>query len=205
MSAEDERLGKLLSSLCDVMKVAHARGLVNVLGGNASFRWGDGFYITPSQIPKHTLKPEDMVYVPFESEPEVSLSGRKASMEWRMHWEVYKRREDVRAVLHLHNPKTVALYSVGLETDFSNYIEGESINCISKVKLLREGSIELAKAVGGAVSKCNVVVLLNHGIVVVGKSLYHDLDIAEVLEDLSLTTLLKYFNDRFNRILMSLK
>ena len=199
MSAEDERLGKLLNSLCDVMKVAHARGLVNVLGGNASFRWGDGFYITPSQIPKHTLKPEDMVYVPFESEPEVSLSGRRASIEWRMHWEVYRRREDIKAVLHLHNPRTVALYSLGLETDFSNYIEGESINCISKVKPLPEGSIELAKAVGEAVSKCNVAVLLNHGVIIVGKSLYHDLDTAEALEDLSLVTLLKYFN---NRILM---
>ena len=201
MAVEDERLGKLLNSLCDVMRVAHDRGLVNVLGGNASFRWGEGFYITPSQVPKHTLRPEDIVYVPFKSGPGLSLNGRKASMEWRMHGEIYSRRDDVKAILHVHNPRTVAIYSLGLEVSFRNYVEGESIDCVSKVKRFPEGSVKLAKAVGEAVGKCNAIVLLNHGIVVAGKTLYQVLDMAEALEDLSSVTLIELFVKGLRKIM----
>jgi L-fuculose-phosphate aldolase len=192
MSDENERLGKLLAALGDVMRLAHERGLVDLLGGNASFRWGDGFYITPSQVPKHILTPEDMVYVPFDLGPQLSLSGKKASMEWRMHQAIYLTDENIKAVLHTHNPKTLALYSAGLSIDPSKYVEGELLgDCVATVPSLPAGSSELAKAVGRAIKRCRAVVLLNHGVVVASVTPYKALDMAEALEDISMIEIFK--------------
>ncbi len=188
----DERLGRLLEMLADVMRIAHERGLINVLGGNASFRWGDGFYITPSQVPKHRLSPEDMVYVPFETEPQRSLTGKRASMEWRMHKYIYESLPDVNAIIHTHNPVTLALYSAGLCINPEEYAEAYSIGkCVATVPHIPPGSEELAKAVANAVRKCRVVVLLGHGVVAAAKTLYQALDAVEALNDISLAEMLK--------------
>ncbi len=189
----DERLGRLLEMLADVMRVAHARGLINVLGGNASFRWGDGFYITPSQVPKHRLSPEDMVYVPFDMEPQKSLTGKKASMEWRMHKYIYQALPEVNAIVHTHNPFTLALYSAGLSVNPEDYIEAYSIGkCVATIPYIPPGSEELAKAVANAVRKCRVVVLLGHGVVAAARTLYQALDAVEALNDICIAEALKH-------------
>ncbi len=189
----DERLGRLLEMLADVMRLAHERGLINVLGGNASFRWGDGFYITPSQVPKHRLMPEDMVYVPFDMGPQRSLSGKRASMEWRMHKLIYEELPDVNAIVHTHNPITLTLYSSGLCVNPEDYIEAYSIGkCVATVPYVPPGSEELARAVASAVRKCRVVVLLGHGVVAAAKTLYQALDAVEALNDISLAELFKH-------------
>jgi len=189
----DERLGRLLEILADVMRVAHNKGLINVLGGNASFRWGDGFYITPSQVPKHRLSPEDMVYVPFDMEPQKSLTGKKASMEWRMHKYIYQALPEANAIVHTHNPFTLALYSAGLSVNPEDYIEAYSIGkCVATIPYIPPGSEELAKAVASAVRKCKVVVLLGHGVVAAARTLYQALDAVEALNDISMAEALKY-------------
>ncbi|MCD6324363.1 MAG: class II aldolase/adducin family protein [Desulfurococcales archaeon] len=191
MADEDERLGKLLAALGDVMRSAHEKGLVEVFGGNASFRWGEGFYITPTQVPKHRLTPEDIVYVPFDLGPQLSLSGKKASGEWRMHQSIYLNNEEVRAVLFTRNPLTLALYSSGLKADMT-MLKGSEVlgKCIAEVNSFPPGSKELAEAVGVAVKECRVVVILNQGVVFAAQSPYRALHMAETLEELSRITLL---------------
>ncbi len=189
----DEKLGKLLEILSDVMRIAHERRLINVLGGNASFRWGDGFYITPSQVPKHKLTLEDIVYVPFDMGPQLSLSGKKASMEWRMHQYIYLKNPEINAILHTHNPYTLAVYTAGLSINPKEYVEAYSIGeCIATVPQIPPGTERLAKAVAEAMTKCRVVVLLGHGVVVGAKTLYKALDAAEALEDISIAELTKH-------------
>ena len=197
----EERLGEMLRRLGEVMRIAHDRGLVNLLGGNASIRWGDGFYITPSQVPKNQLRPEDMVYVPFDLGPELSLSGKKASMEWRMHREIYLNNPEVNAVLHTHNPYTLALYMSGLEVNPKEFVEAYTIGeCISLVPFLPAGSVELARSVAEALKSCKVAVLLNHGVVAGAKNLSIALDSVEALEDLSRITIMRNLLSKLSRI-----
>ena len=173
-----------------VMRLAYNRGLINIKGGNASIRERDGFWITPSQVPKNMLRPEDMVYVELTGKWEGS---RKPSIEYRMHLMIYKEIKDVKAIVHTHNPYTLALYESGLTLDPTKYIEAYSIGeCVAVVPKLPAGSNELAENVVSALGKCRVAVLLGHGAVAITKGdIFSALDALEALEDVSKIELLK--------------
>ncbi len=191
LAEEGERLGKLLEALGDVMKLAHERGLVEVFGGNASFRWGEGFYITPTQVPKHRLTPEDIVYVPFDMGPQLSLSGKKASGDWMLHQTIYLNNDGVKAVLFTRNPMTLALYSSGFKVEVSHLKGSEAIGkCVAEVQPYPPDSKELAEAVGVAIKECRVVVIPNYGVVSAALSPYRALHVAESVEEISRITLL---------------
>jgi len=177
---------KLLVDVAEVMRLAYERGLINVLGGNASIRWGNGFWITPSQVPKNKLRVDDFVYVDMTEGPRPNSLGRKPSMEWRMHRGIYAALSDVKAILHTHNPRTVALYSLGLTIRPNDYVEAYSIgDCVSVVPKLPAGSEDLAVSVTEALVKCRIAVLLGHGVVVATNNIYRALDAAEALEDIA--------------------
>ena len=194
----DDNLRKALADVIEVMKYAYEKGLINILGGNASIRWGNGFWITPSQIPKNKLEVEDFVYVDLNEGPKPNVRGRKPSIEWRMHREIYASLSDVNAVLHTHNPHTLALYSVGLSIRPSDYIESCMISkCISVVPKLPPGSNELATAVAEAIVRCRVAVLLGHGVVVAANDIFRALDAVEALEDVAKIELFRNLLRRF--------
>ncbi|MCD6278071.1 MAG: class II aldolase/adducin family protein [Desulfurococcales archaeon] len=173
-----------------VMRLAYNRGLINIKGGNASIREGDGFWVTPSQLPKNMLKPDDMVYVRLNGEWE----GRhNPSIEYIMHLMIYREIKNIKGVLHTHNPHTLALYESGLSINPAKYIEAYSIGgCIAVVPKLPAGSKELAEKVIEALRKCRVAVLLGHGAVAATqKDIFTALDALEALEDISKVELLK--------------
>ena len=181
---------RLRKTVCEVMKIAYERGLVNVLGGNASLRYGDGFLITPSQIPKYRLKPSDIIYMKLDGTWYGELNP---SMEWRMHAEIYRKYPWANAVLHTHNPYTLAIYLGGLHIQPNEYVEAYSIGqCISVVEFHPPGSPDLAKAVANAVGKCRSVVLLGHGVVSASDNIFKALDAVEAMEDLSRIEFIKY-------------
>lgn len=185
-------------ALALAMRLAYSRGLINIKGGNASIKDGEGFWITPSQVPKNMLKPEDMVYVRLSGEWE----GRfKPSIEYRMHLTIYKELRNVRAIMHTHNPNTLALYELGLSVEPSKYIEAYPIGkCVAVVPKLPAGSEELARSVANAVKECRVAVLLTHGAVAISEEdIFSALDSLEVLEDLSRIELLKVLLGRINK------
>jgi L-fuculose-phosphate aldolase len=188
---------KLRENICEVMKIAHERGLVNVLGGNASIRYGDGFIITPSQVPKHLLKPSDIIYMKLNGTWYGKLTP---SMEWKMHAEIYRKHSWVNAILHTHNPYTLAIYLSGLSLKPSEYVEAYSIGeCISVVNFHTPGSQDLAKAVADAVSKCRSVVLLGHGVVSVSDNIFKALDAVEAMEDLSRIEFIKFLLNKAHK------
>ncbi len=198
MTSLSEDLRKALMDVAEVMRLAHSKGLINVLGGNASIRWGDGFWITPSQIPKNKLDVTDFVYVDINEGPKPNVKGRKPSIEWRMHREIYAALSDVNAILHTHSPYTIALYSLGLSVRPSEFVEAFSFSgCVSVVPKLPAGSSELASAVTEALVKCRIAVLLGHGVVVTASDIFRALDIAESLENMAKIELFRNMLRRF--------
>lgn len=182
-----------LSVLSYVMKLAYEKKLINLLGGNASVRCGEGFFITPSQVPKNSIGVDDFIFIRLDDDREISSSGRRPSIEWRMHKAIYITRPDTHAILHTHNPYTVALYNIGLKVDVTRFVEAYSIGeCVEVVPYKPAGSLELADSVAEALKKCRVAVLLNHGVISACKDPYSCLDALEALEDLSKITLLQH-------------
>ena len=176
-------------ALAYVMRAAVQRGLVDVLGGNASVRVDGGFVITPSQVPKDLLRPWDMVFVSWDG---AWVGPRKPSMEWRMHKLIYEVRPDAGAVLHLHNRAALALHEAGLGVRPGDYVEAHALgDCVAVVPYRPAGSHELAEEVAKAMRFCRAAVLLRHGVVVAAENLYVALDAAEALEDLSVVAAIK--------------
>ena len=75
-------------------------------------------WITPSGIDKGNLTRADMIQV----KPDGTLIGpHKPSVEQPFHKEIYRRRPDLRAIVHAHPPTLVA-FSLG------PFLVNESIN-----------------------------------------------------------------------------
>ena len=165
------------------MRILHSRGLINVRGGNGSVKISSReFLMTPSGLPKHILKPDDLVVVRLDG----TWTGRyKPTIEYRLHLEIYRRVSSAQAILHSHNPYTILALKIGLELDPSELVETKYAigKCIGVVEELEPGSLELAKRVGEEAEKCRVIVLENHGVVAYGETVYHALDAIEALED----------------------
>ena len=179
------------NQLVDVMRILHERGLINIKGGNASIKIGNYFLITPSGVPKHKLKPRQIVKVYINGRWEGKI---KPSIEYIMHLEIYKRRTDVNAIIHSHNPFTVIAAEIGIELNPNEYVETRYAigECIKHVEPLPPGTIELARKVSEALKDCNVCILRRHGVVAVGSDIYKALDIVEALEDLAKMNIVKY-------------
>jgi len=184
---EDEAKNQLV----DVMRILHERGLINIKGGNASIKIGNYFLITPSGVPKHRLKPNQIVKVYINGRWEGKM---KPSIEYIMHLEIYKRRTDINAIIHSHNPFTVIATELGIELNPNEYVETRYAigECIKYVEPLPPGTIELAKKISEALEDCNVCILRKHGVVAIGNDIYKVLDIVEALEDLAKMNIVKY-------------
>ena len=95
----------------------NARGINRGKSGNVSARCRtdgfEGFVVTPTGLPYHETRPEDIVPVTLEGEPR---GARLPSSEWRFHRDIYRARAEVNAVVHMHAPfaTTLACHSRGI-------------------------------------------------------------------------------------------
>ncbi len=178
--------------LVDAMRILHSRGLINVRGGNGSVKVSSReFLMTPSGLPKHLLKPDDLVLVRLDG----TWTGKhKPTIEYRLHLEIYRRVDSAQAILHSHNPYTILALRIGLKLDPRELVETRYAvgECIAVVEELEPGSIDLARRVGEESERCRVIVLENHGVVAYGETIYHALDAIEALEDYARIKIIEY-------------
>ena len=105
MRIRGKTVSVLEKSKAEVVKAAH-RIIENELNfgtwGNISCRGAtDRIIITPSGIPYGDLKNDDMCVVDLQGQLIDSL--RKPSTELPLHVAVYRAREDVQAIVHVHS------------------------------------------------------------------------------------------------------
>lgn len=112
-------------------------GLNNSHSGNGSIRDSDDFWITPTGACADTLITTDLICCSMQKPP-----ADGSSLDCALHQAVYKANPNAMAVLHSHNPYTVALtlngenfvpadfegfYYFGtvpvINVDFENYVE----------------------------------------------------------------------------------
>ncbi|HET6440502.1 MAG TPA: class II aldolase/adducin family protein [Anaeromyxobacter sp.] len=81
-------------------------GMTTTSGGNLSIREeGGDLWITPAGVDKGSLTPEDIMHVAADG----TVTGpHRPSVELPFHQEIYRRRPDLRAIVHAHPPALVA-------------------------------------------------------------------------------------------------
>ena len=158
-------------------------GLTRGTGGNLSIynRNLELMAITPSGIPYEEIEAEDIMIMKLDG---TIVEGNKTpSSEHAMHEIVYRTREDVGAMLHVHSTFAVTLACLNEDLPAVDYMvaysRGRSVKCAPYASF---GTTDLAVNALKTMGNQNAVLLANHGMNVVGPDLPKAFAIAEQLE-----------------------
>ncbi len=165
------------------MRRLHDRYLTTASGGNISYKINDEvIIITPSQMDKANLTADDIAVVGVDLvnyTPE-----KKVSMEYKMHIEIYKSRPDIKAIVHAHPPYATAFAAAGDDINISLCGEAVAICGIPvRTEYKTMGTEELARVNADAARDANTILMNNHGIITLGKTIFQAYDRIEVLEN----------------------
>ncbi len=158
--------------LVSIMQRIYGYGMTTTSGGNLSILDDNGdIWITPAGVDKGSLTRDDMVRVT----PSGEIIGRhRPSSEWPFHSILYKRRPDIKAVLHAHPPALLA-FSIARKIPDTRLIPNADLIC-GDVKIAEydvPGSQGLSEKIADVFdSGVNTVMLENHGVVVGHKDLF---------------------------------
>ncbi|WP_010917706.1 class II aldolase/adducin family protein [Thermoplasma volcanium] len=150
--------------------------------GNISVRADDGkIAITPSGKNYNKTEKEDIVITSIDGD---ILEGHLTpSSERLMHYEIYRKRSDVKAIVHTHSVYSSILSVVDDDlpaiTEDVIMILGRSVRV---AKYAMTGTVDLAKNVVEALGDSNATIMKNHGAVAVGKDIDRAMAAAYVLE-----------------------
>jgi len=166
-----------IDTFVEYSRLAAQKGLVQCSSGNLSSRLDSEIlypyiFIKRSGAWMERMTKKDVSV--FNLNTMEDLNDVKPSSEVKLHQQIYACRPDVNVILHSQPPFATALSCMGIPDNFDfglipeiPYYCGE----ICTVPYLDPGSQELADAVSNAVAQLfNVVIMCNHGIVVIGAS-----------------------------------
>ena len=165
-----------------IMNRLYNYGMTTTSGGNLSIMDSDGnMWISPAGIDKGSLTREDIVKVL----PDGTVEGRhRPSSEHPFHSSVYKKRPDLKAVLHAHPPALVA-FSCVREIPDTSLIPNAKIICgdIKLAPYALPGSKELGDKIAKEFEDgSNTVMLENHGVVIGAETLFKAFTTFETLD-----------------------
>jgi len=183
---------EIKAEIAGAIRKLYRRGLTTTGGGNVSARGDNGsLFITRSGPDKGELTSADICEI--SSGGENLSSGLTPSMETQMHLRIYRTRPDVNAVVHSHTPVASAFSATGMRINTS--LTGEShlmLGRIERVASRTMGSEALADAAAIAAERSDVIMILNHGPVCLGKSVMEAYSRMEVLEHTARMTLITH-------------
>ena len=175
---------KYIQEIIDTGNNIYNKNLISGKSGNISSRInaasGDIIAITPTLKSLAGLKAEDIVLIDLDGN---ILSDGKPSSEVNMHLEIYKKRDDVNAIVHTHSP-----YATGFAFSDKKIKRLEGFGEIKKpylpsIEYEKPGSSELAESASKGIGDSDVLVLKNHGVICVGENLKEAESLAVFVEE----------------------
>lgn len=175
-------------AVASFMRRLYKQRLTTCSGGNLSMRLNndndsnnDYIIITPSSLDKGVIEAGEIALMTLAGE---NLTPHlKPSIETDMHFEIYKQRPDIKAIVHAH-PVMASSFSA-MEFDINTCLTAEAYLVIGKVSFAHYalmGSAKLSQIVAQAALESNVILMENHGVTAIGVSLLAAYDRMEVLE-----------------------
>lgn len=135
--------------------------------GNASYRDGDQFWITPTGACADTLTAAQLIACPVNG-----AIPQGASLDAALHQQVYQNNPTSQAVLHSHGPHIIALTMNGedyIPQDFEGQYYFDVIPVISIP--FAEYSQQSPAAIAGALTSHKAAVVAGHGVYVQAESI----------------------------------
>lgn len=184
---------KYIQEIIDTGNNIYNKNLISGKSGNISSRInaasGDIIAITPTLKSLAGLKAEDIVLIDLDGN---ILSDGKPSSEVNMHLEIYKKRDDVNAIVHTHSP-----YATGFAFSDKKIKRLEGFGEIKKpylpsIEYEKPGSSELAESASKGIGDSDVLVLKNHGVICVGENLKEAESLAVFVEESAKTQLITF-------------
>lgn len=168
----------LRTELCGLVHRACTQGLMGTSYGSASVRLqGDDFLVTPEDLPRWNLEPEDIVQVcGGRAEP-----GKQASAALALHAEIYRRNPKVNSVILTLTPALMAFCTTGAEFDVRTIPESwiflQDVPVFPLVDKRRD-----LETIAEALLKRPFVMVESDTVVVTGDKLINTFDRLEVAE-----------------------
>lgn len=159
------------AELVEIGRLIEQKDLVVGPGGNTSMRVGDVIYVKASGKSFEEAGESDYVGVDLQTGKLVD-GTLKPTSEIAMHRGCYLVRPDIGAVVHTHPPFAVGIASAGktippISPDFVALLGRE----VPLVDYVVPTGQEIADAVVPVIRNHDAILLVNHGVVTVGKTL----------------------------------
>ncbi|TFG58767.1 MAG: class II aldolase/adducin family protein [Spirochaetales bacterium] len=157
--------------------------LIALSGGNVSMRLPDGkLLVTPSGMAYDTMIESDVVVMDIEGK--VLEGERRPSVDSVALLHIYRSLSRVNAIIHTHQVYATAISLVfdkvpNAVTTLANACAGE----VFVAPFSSAASFEMGKEAVEHIGGSNAVILKNHGVITVGKTLKEALYAAVYLED----------------------
>lgn len=158
---------------------ANQVGLIRLSAGNISARFDEDLVaITPAGVKYKRLRPEDISIVDLDG---TLLDGLPASSETPMHTAIYRHLLEVQSICHTHSPYAISFAMLGEEVPMVNIelmVLGAPIPvapwACPGTPRAGEVTVEIFQQRTGL----KAILLRNHGLVAIGKSLEHAFEMA---------------------------
>ena len=159
--------------IIDACLELNSSGMNQGMSGNISVRHGDRMLISPSAVPYWRMTPDGVASMDLAGEMNGDWEGPlKPSTEWRIHWQLMRRRQEVGAVVHAHPAHCTSLAILRVPIPACHYMiaafGGNDVRCGGYATF---GSPELASMAVEALEDRTACLLANHGMVAVGSNL----------------------------------
>lgn len=173
----DERA--LRTEVCQIVRRACTQGLMCSSYGTASVRWrGNDFLITPSNVQRWDIDPNDIVQV----KDGMVEAGKMASRSVALHYEIYRRNPKVNSIILTQSPSLMGFATTGIKFDVRTI--PESWIFLQDIPTFPFGSQydEHLDALADEFKSRPFVMLANDSVVVTGDKLINTFDRLEVAD-----------------------
>jgi L-fuculose-phosphate aldolase len=172
------------------MRRLYRQGLTTTSGGNISLRISDDLIaITPSATDKSIMSWKEVGVMSLLGEN--LTQDLKPSIEFALHINIYKKNNDVAAIIHAHPVFASSFTTMKYAINTSLTAEARAICGEPRfVPYALMGSEELANIVARNSTDADILLLENHGIITTGSNLLQAFDKLEVLENAAKMTLI---------------
>lgn len=189
---EEEEIQEFLlrEEICEIGKKMYQLGFVAATDGNISVKLKDKeFFTTPSGVCKAEMSPnrngpDALIRVTTYSGYKGDDYYYKPSSEFKMHLRCYQERPDINAVIHAHPPAATAFAAAGIPLD--DYALSEAVMIFGSVPVATyavPGSDDVPESIAPFIADHDAILLANHGVLTVGKTLkqaFHKLESLEL-------------------------
>ncbi|MBN2029291.1 class II aldolase/adducin family protein [bacterium] len=170
--------------ILDVGKRIWTRGYVAANDGNITIRIGDNEILTtPTGVSKGFMTPDMIIKMNMDGKVISQSPKFRPSSEVKMHIEVYRQREDIKAVVHAHPPYCTSFAVAGIP--LNKCVLPEAILTLGAVPIAPYGTpstMEIPDSIKPIIQNSDAVLLANHGALTLGTDLINAYHRMETLE-----------------------